>query len=98
MFTLMLGLSATGIAAGVGMRLAASSHRKRKFREVLGLTADGTDPTQSARIQRAIREYAAVDARIRERSPHLSEAQRQELAVNLVRARGLLPVGSARVH
>ena len=98
MFTLMIGLSATGIAAGVGMRLAASSHRQRKFRQALRLTADGTDRARSAQIQRAIREYAAVEARIRERSPHLSEAQRQELAVNLVRARGLLPVGSARVH
>ena len=37
MFTLMLGLSATGIAAGVGVRLAASSHRQRKFRRALGL-------------------------------------------------------------
>ena len=98
MFTLMIGLSATGIAAGVGMRLAASSNRQRKFRRVLGLPADGTDRTQSAQFQRAIREYAAVEARIRERSPHLSETQCQELAVNLVRARGLLPVGSVRVH
>jgi hypothetical protein len=80
------------------MRLAASSHRQRKFRQALGLTADGTDRAQSAQIQRAIREYATVEARIRERSPHLSEAQRQQLAVNLVRARGLLPVGSDRVH
>jgi len=98
MFTLMLGLSATGIAAGVGMRLAASSHRQRKFRQALGLPADGTDRARSAQIHRAIREYAAVEARIRERSPHLSEAQRQQLAVNLVRARGLLPVGADRVN
>jgi hypothetical protein len=98
MFTLMLGLSATGIAAGVGMRLAASSQRQRKYRRVLGLPEDGADRAQSAQFQRAISEYAAVEARIRERSPHLSETQRQELAVNLVRARGLLPARSARVH
>jgi hypothetical protein len=98
MFTLMLGLSATGIAAGVGMRLAASSQRQRKCRRVLGLPEDGADGTQGAQFQRAIREYAAVEARIRERSPHLSETQRQELAVNLVRARGLLPARSTRVQ
>ena len=98
MFALMIGLSATGIAAGVGMRLAASSHRQRKFRRALGMPADGADRARSAQFKRAIGEYAAVDARIRERSPHLAEAERQELAVNLVRARGLLPVGSARVH
>ena len=98
MFTLMIGLSATGIAAGVGMRLAASSHRQRKVRRVLGLPADGTDRAQTAQFQRAIGEYAAVEARIRERSPHLSETQRQELAVNLVRAHGLLQLGSTHVH
>ena len=96
MVTMMIGLSATGIAAGVGMRLAAAKQRQRRFRRVLGLPTDGTDRAQSAQFQRAIREYAAVEARIRERSPHLSEAERQALAVNLVRARGLLPADSAR--
>jgi hypothetical protein len=97
MVTLMIGLSATGIAAGVGVRLAAASHRQRRFRRALGLPADGADRAQRAQFQRAIREYAAVEARIRERSPHLSETQRQELAVNLVRARGLLPIAPTRV-
>ena len=98
MITLLIGLSATGIAAGACMLLAAASQRQRKVRRVLGLPADGTDRAQTAQFQRAIGEYAAVEARIRERSPHLSETQRQELAVNLVRAHGLLQLGSTHVH
>jgi hypothetical protein len=98
MFTLMLGLSATGIAASVGVGLAASRRKQRKLRLVLGLPATAADGAQGAQIRRVMREYEATAARIRERSPHLSEAQCRELAVNLVRARGLLPAGSARVH
>jgi len=98
MITLLIGLSATGIAAGACMLLAAASQRQRKFRRALGLPSNSADRAQTARFQRAIRECAAVEARIRERSPHLSEAQRQELAVNLVRARGLLQCGSTHIH
>ena len=98
MITLLIGLSATGIAAGACMLLAAASQRQRKFRRALGLPANSADQAQTAQFRRAIREYAAVEARIRERSPHLSETQRQELAVNLVRARGLLQCGSTHIH
>ena len=98
MFTLLIGLSATGIAAGACMLLAAASQRQRKFRRELGLPSNSADRAQTAQFRRAIREYAAVEARIRERSPHLSETQRQELAVNLVRARGLLQSGASHIH
>ncbi len=37
MFTLMIGLSATGIAAGLGLRLARSRQRKQQLRQVPGL-------------------------------------------------------------
>ena len=37
MITLLIGLSATGIAAGACMLLAAASQRQRKFRRALGL-------------------------------------------------------------
>jgi len=37
MVAMMIGLSATGRAAGVGMRLAAARRRQRKFRRALGL-------------------------------------------------------------
>ena len=98
MFTLMIGLSATGIAASVGVGLARSQRRKRNIRQALGLPTTGGDRAQSAVHRRAIREYAAAEARIRDRSPHLSVGQRRDLAVNLVRARGLLPADECRVH
>ena len=98
MFTLMIGLSATGIAASVGMKLAHSRKRQQKIRRALGIPIPATDVAQSAQYQRAVQEFGTIEARIRERSPHLSESQRRELAVNLVRARGLLPAQDRSIH
>ena len=98
MFTLMIGLSATGIAAGLGLGLARSRRRKQQLRQVLGLPFAAGNAVQSAHNLRALREFAALESRIRERSPHLSEAQRRELAVNLIRARGLLPLRQLTIH
>ena len=96
MFSLMVGITATSLAASVGIGLARSKQRQKNLGGALGRTAKVSEA--SAIDRRAMREFATVDRRIRERSPHLSAAQRRELALNLVRARGLLPEGSGQVE
>jgi hypothetical protein len=98
MFSLMIGLSATGIAASYGVKLALSKQRRQDVQRALGIPQPGANAAQSAQHRRAEREMAAIESRIRERSPHLSATQRRELAVNLVRARGLVPAGDRRAH
>jgi hypothetical protein len=98
MFSLMIGLTATGIAASVGIGLARSKQQQRDARRALGRTPSARDAGESAVNRRAMREFAAVDRRIRERSPHLSAEQRRELALNLIRARGLMLEEARREH
>jgi hypothetical protein len=98
MFSLMIGLTATGIAASVGISLARSKHPHRSARSALGQAPATKEGGESAANRRAVREFAAADRRIRERSPHLSKEQRRELALNLVRARGLIAGDARRDH
>jgi hypothetical protein len=97
MFILMIGLSATGIAAGVGLQWV---RRKQQvsMRRALGLPEAACVPFESTQWQRALRDVTAIEARIGKRSPHLSAAQRRELAVNLIRTRGLLPADERGKH
>ena len=93
MLAMMIGLSATGITAGVGLRLARVRQRHAEIGRLMGVPdATATLAPAGAQERRALREFVAAERRIRARSPHLSEAERRELALNLVRARGLAPV------
>ena len=98
MFTFIIGLSAVAIAASVGVVLVRSTQRKQIIRQTLGIPIDDCNTIQSAQCHRALREFDAIEGRIRERSPHLSDTQRRELAVNLVRANGLLPIDFGRTR
>ena len=46
---------------------------------------------QEIQIERVVEAFAHTDANLRKLSPHLSDAERHEMARALLRARGLLP-------
>ena len=73
------------------------SQQQQILMRALGIPEDACS-TVNTQWQRVLRELAATEARIRERSPHLSAAQRLELAADLVRARGLIPLAERREH
>jgi hypothetical protein len=82
------------VLVSVNLAAVIRAHlRQRRVRAVLEPPSRIRVGDRKVQLERAIEVFAETGGRLRRRAPHLSEAERHELACALMRAKGILPPG-----